>query len=146
MKRILTLAFAIMMAVTVMAADKATVYFKVSPEMSCQNCENRIKTNLRYQKGVKEISTCLCDQIVTVSYDPAKTTPEKIAAAFQKIGYTATTTSAPKHNGNCANGHKDCKHNSKECDGHHNNGHGDCAKAKPACDGKGHRHNCPSKK
>lgn len=138
MKRFLTLAFAMVMAISIMAAEKATVYFKVSPEMSCQNCENRIKTNLRYQKGVKEVNTCLCEQVVTVSYDPTKTTPEKIAASFQKIGYTATTTSAPKHNGNCPNGHKDCKN------GHH--GHGDCDKAKSNCDGHGHHHNCPSKK
>ena len=38
MKRILTLAFSMMMVIAVMAADKATSYFTVAPGMTCQNC------------------------------------------------------------------------------------------------------------
>ena len=41
MKRILTLAFSMMMVIAVMAADKATAYFTVTPGMTCQNCENK---------------------------------------------------------------------------------------------------------
>lgn len=96
MKRFLTLALSLVIAVTVMAADKATAYFTVSPAMTCQNCENKIKSNLRYEKGVKEIATSLSNQVVTVTYDPAKTDASKLIAAFKKIGYTASATQAPK--------------------------------------------------
>ncbi len=92
MKKIITLAFAIFMTLTVMAADKATVSFSVNPSMTCQNCENKIKSNLRFEKGVKDIATSLADQLVTVSYDPARTSPEKLAEALKKIGYTATVS------------------------------------------------------
>ncbi|MCM1349031.1 MAG: heavy-metal-associated domain-containing protein [Firmicutes bacterium] len=132
MKRLFTLTFAIAMAITVMAAEKATAYFTVTPGMSCENCENKIKTNLRYEKGVKEISTSLADQIVTVTYDPAKTNTDKLVESFKKIGYTASTVTAPKGNKhNCAKAH-DCK-NKKEgkC-----SGNGACCKAKAAKDGK----------
>lgn len=115
MKRILTLTFAIVMAISVMAADKATAYFSVLPAMTCQNCENKIKTNLRYEKGVKDITTSLSDQVVTVCYDPVKTSPKKIIAAFGKIGYTATTTSAPKDSSKCSKANGKCEKTGKAC-------------------------------
>lgn len=89
MKRIISFAFAMMIAVAVMAAGKATIYFTLNPQMNCVNCENRVKTALRYEKGVKEINTSLTTQVVTVNYDPAKTNPAKMEAALKKIGYTA---------------------------------------------------------
>lgn len=130
MKRLLTLALSLVIAVTVMAADKATAYFTVSPAMTCQNCENKIKSNLRYEKGVKEITTSLSNQVVTVTYDPAKTDASKLIAAFKKIGYSASATQAPK-TGNDKCTRKSgacCKDNkaSKCC------GKGDCA-SKKAC-------------
>ena len=128
MKRILTLAFSMMMVIAVMAADKATAYFTVTPGMTCQNCENKIKTNLRYEKGVKEIATSLSDQLVTVTYDPAKTSPETLAAAFKKIGYTATaTTPVPKAGCNKAQG---CKKAESGCC---KKAEGGCKKAQGGC-------------
>lgn len=120
MKRIITLSFALMITIAVMAAGKATVYFTLTPQMNCENCENRVKTALRYEKGVKQITTSLTTQVVTVSYDPAKTSPEKMAGALKKIGYTAKASkTAPKvkvdlkpgtcpesKNGKCSHGHK----------------------------------------
>ncbi len=72
------------------AKESVTAEFTVSPKMSCQNCENKIKSNLRFEKGITNIVTSLKDQKVTVTYNPAKTNKEKIVKAFQKIGYTAT--------------------------------------------------------
>lgn len=73
-----------------MNAETKKAVFNVNPQMSCQNCENKIKSNLRYEKGIKNIETSLKDQTVTVTYDDTKTTPEKIEAGFKKIGYTAS--------------------------------------------------------
>ena len=69
---------------------KATVVFTVNPEMHCQNCENKIKTNLRFEKGVSDITTDIKGKTVKIVYDTRKTDPEKLAAAFSKIGYQAT--------------------------------------------------------
>ncbi len=67
-----------------------TVILSVNPPMSCQNCENKIKSNLRFEKGVTNIATSLENQSVTVTFNPDKTDKSKIVTAFKKIGYTAT--------------------------------------------------------
>lgn len=98
MKKILSIISVIILlvvgiAVPVSAKDtkkSETVVFTVNPGMSCQNCENKIKSNLRFEKGVSDIQTSLKDQTVTVTFDPNKTNLEKITAAFKKIGYEAT--------------------------------------------------------
>ena len=38
--------------VSCMAKEIKTVVFKTSPEMHCAICEVRIKSNLRFEKGV----------------------------------------------------------------------------------------------
>lgn len=120
MKRTVILSLALLITVAVMAASKATVYFTLTPQMNCENCENRVKTALRYEKGVKQIATSLATQVVTVTYDPAKTSPEKMEGALKKIGYTAKASKTmPKvkvnpqsgtcpesKNGKCSHGHK----------------------------------------
>ncbi len=92
MKKIIyTIALAALFASSAFAETKEAV-FTVNPKMSCQNCENKIKSNLRFEKGVKKIETSLSDQTVTVTYDDTKTNSEKIIAGFKKVGYTAVAT------------------------------------------------------
>lgn len=70
------------------AADNdTTVCFTVNPPMSCVNCENKIKSNLRFEKGVKEIDASAKDAIVKVKFDKKKTSVDKLNKAFKKIGY-----------------------------------------------------------
>lgn len=93
MKRLLTLALLLMTLTLCMSAketSQATAVFTVSPKMSCQNCENKIKSNLRFEKGIKSIDTSLTEQTVKVVYNPKKTNVESIQKGFAKIGYTAT--------------------------------------------------------
>lgn len=66
------------------------------PQMHCDNCEKKIKGNLRFEKGVKNIETDVNGQRVTITYDAEKTTPAKIIQSFQKFGYTATEIKAEK--------------------------------------------------
>jgi len=87
MKR-MALVFAVMTSVAVvMAKDIRTIVFTTTPQMHCESCENKIKKDLRFEKGVKRIETSVAEQTVKVAYDADKTTPEKIAAGFKKIGY-----------------------------------------------------------
>lgn len=84
------LAVLLMCTVSCMAKEIKTVVFKTSPEMHCANCEEKIKSNLRFEKGVKDIQTNLEDKIVTIRYDAGKTTVEQLIAGFKKIDYVAT--------------------------------------------------------
>lgn len=67
-----------------------TVVFTTNPQMHCENCEKRIKDNLKFVKGIKSIETNVPNQTVTIKYDAEKTTPAKITEAFKKIKYNAT--------------------------------------------------------
>ena len=51
-----------------------TVVFTATPQMHCAACENKIKNNLRFEKGIKSIETSVPDQTVTVKYNADKTT------------------------------------------------------------------------
>lgn len=107
----------LMIAVAIPAGAKSpkateTAVFTVVPQMTCQNCENKIKSNLRFENGVSNIATSLADQTVTVTFDPAKTNSEQLIAAFQKIGYTATCgKAAVAPAGKCG----DCKGHDGAC-------------------------------
>lgn len=92
MKKLIATAFcALVLAGSAMAKEKSdtTVVFTVNPVMTCQNCENKIKTNLRYEKGIKDIQTSLKEQNVKVTFDTKKTNVGNLVKGFSKIGYEA---------------------------------------------------------
>lgn len=51
-----------------------TVVFTTTPQMHCAACENKIKNNLRFEKGIKNIEISVPNQTVTVKYNADKTT------------------------------------------------------------------------
>lgn len=89
MKRYLLILTLALTALVAAAREVKTVVFTTDPQMHCASCENKIKGNLRFERGVKAIETCVDSQTVTVRYDAQKTSPEKLIAALAKIGYTA---------------------------------------------------------
>ena len=64
-----------------------TLCVTTTPQMHCANCENKIKKNIRFVKGVKEIKTSVPEQKVTIVYQKGKSTYEDFVKAFSKIGY-----------------------------------------------------------
>lgn len=93
MKKTLTiLALALTCAVGAFAKEQTRQVetFTVSPAMHCENCEKKIKSNLRFEKGVSKIDIDRSTQSVTITFDPDKTDETKLLKAFKKIGYTAT--------------------------------------------------------
>ena len=76
-------------AISGMAKTIKTAVFTTTPQMHCENCENKIKGNLRFEKGVKKIATDIDRQTVTVTYDADKTTVDNLLKGFTKFGYTA---------------------------------------------------------
>ena len=71
------------------AKDIKTVVLTTNPQMHCNNCENKIKNNIRFEKGIKSIKTDLDKKTVTIEYDADKTTVADIIKGFEKIKYEA---------------------------------------------------------
>lgn len=65
-----------------------TLKVTTTPQMHCSGCENKIKSNIRFVKGVRKIVTSVPDQRVTIIYDNRKSDYKTIEAAFRKIGYS----------------------------------------------------------
>ncbi|WP_373831492.1 heavy-metal-associated domain-containing protein [Bacteroides heparinolyticus] len=87
-KSILTMSL-LVAAMIATAKDIKTVVFTTTPIMHCVTCENKIKGNLRFERGVKKIETNVERQEVTISYDADKTDVERIQKGFEEIGYKA---------------------------------------------------------
>lgn len=83
-----------LLAIGVYAKDIQELVLTTNPPLSCQNCENKIKHNIRHEKGITKIETNIPDQRVVITYDADKTNPEKIAEGFAKIGYTVSKINA----------------------------------------------------
>ena len=89
MKKILLMFTMMMVAMVSFAKDIKTIVFTTTPQMHCAACENKIKSNLRFEKGIKSIETSVSNQTVTEKYNADKTTPEKLQKGFEKFGYKA---------------------------------------------------------
>lgn len=94
MKKLLLMTLMLVIAVMASAKNIQTVIFTTHPQMHCESCEIKIKKNVRFAKGVKDIQTSVEDQKVTITYDADKTTVEKLMKAFKKIGYEVRVTTA----------------------------------------------------
>lgn len=90
MKKIMLIAVAMLMSIATFAKDIKTVVLTTDPIMHCANCENKVKENLKFVAGIKEIVPSAETQSITVTYDADKTSVEKMQASLKKAGYTAT--------------------------------------------------------
>ncbi len=86
MKHIL---IAIMTSLLLLAGGKdlRELVLTPTPQMHCANCENKIKNNMRFEKGVVKIETSVEKQTVVITYNGAKTDAKALQAAMKKIGY-----------------------------------------------------------
>lgn len=87
MKKLLLSGIMALLTVGAYAKEIRTVVVTTDPEIECINCENKIKNELKFTKGVKRIEIDRPAQQVTITYDADKTSVEKLAASFAKIGY-----------------------------------------------------------
>lgn len=109
-KMFMFLCFAMLSIVAVVAKDLKNVTFNV-PQMVCGNCEKKVKDNIRFEKGVKDIKTNLDDHTVTITYDADKTTVENLVNGFKKIKYDVTCKDASAE---CSKT-KECTGNQADC-------------------------------
>ena len=89
MKNILfSLVALLFVTINVAKADDDKVV-KIKTTAVCEMCKARIERTLGLSKGVKESNLDLKDKVVTVIYNPRKTTPEEIRATIVNTGYDA---------------------------------------------------------
>ena len=93
-----TFVVALLSVIVVLAKDIRVVVFKVS-QMHCENCEKKVKNNMRFEKGVKELSTELKDKTVSITYDAETTDGKKLQAGFKKFNYEAEFVKETKQEG-----------------------------------------------
>lgn len=87
MKKSLIAAFMLVITGKTFAATADTLIVTTQPQMHCENCEKKIKSNIRFVKGTKKIETSVDDQKVTIVYDARKAKYDDFVEAFKKIGY-----------------------------------------------------------
>ena len=80
-----TCVVALLSVTAVLAKDIRVVVFKVSQ----MHCEKKVKDNMRFEKGLKDISTEVKTKMVTITYDAEKTNVKKLQAGFNKFSYEA---------------------------------------------------------
>jgi copper chaperone CopZ len=102
MKKMIVFLSIIMMAMFLInpstAQEKKKNYEEVQIQTSaiCGMCEERIETNIAYEKGVKKVELSDETKIVTVGFDPRKTDAGKLRTAISKLGYDADDVLADK--------------------------------------------------
>ena len=62
-----------------------TVTFIV--DLHCENCVKKVRENISFEKGVKDLKVSLADQTVSIKYDDSKTSEQTLKAAIEKLGY-----------------------------------------------------------
>lgn len=82
------LAVILLSGASIMAKDIRTALFKVE-QLHCESCQRKVQGNIKFEKGVKELSTDLKEKTVTIVYDAEKTNVEKLKEGFKKIKFDA---------------------------------------------------------
>lgn len=66
-----------------------TETIKIQTSAQCDMCKHTIEKAMAYEKGVKKSTLDVPSSVLTVEYNPAKTTPDKIRKAVSETGYDA---------------------------------------------------------
>lgn len=74
-------------------AGKTSVV-KIKTSAECDMCKKRIEKEVSLMKGVKKAELDLETKVLTVEYNPKKTSPEKIRKVLSDLGYDADDVKA----------------------------------------------------
>lgn len=89
MKAIL-LVSVIMLTLTMNKANAQDVAeIKIKTSAVCDMCKETIEKYMAFEKGVKKSNLDVGSKILTVTYNPSKTTPDQLRKAVSKSGYDA---------------------------------------------------------
>lgn len=94
MRTAAALALSLLLAFASFAAADRTATFRVEG-MTCDGCASAVEVQLSQTEGVTGYAVSFEDAEARVSYDPERTTPEKIAAAIGLTGFRAFVKPGP---------------------------------------------------
>jgi copper chaperone CopZ len=95
MKSILILLMGMMLGISLHAQSaRKTETIKIKTSAECDACKQRIEDALAYEKGIKSSDLDTASRIITVVYNPDKTSPDKIRKAISAVGYDADEVKA----------------------------------------------------
>lgn len=78
------------------AAEIKTAHFHV--HLHCENCVKKVRENISFEKGVKDLKVSLEDQTVDIKYDASKTSEAKLKTAIEALGYNVSEHGGEAHN------------------------------------------------
>lgn len=91
--KIIQLVFALMFSFSVFAKeDPQTVKLKTSAV--CGMCKRKIEKNLAYETGIQEVNLDVATKVLTVTFDPKKTSLKTIKKIVSDTGYNADEVAA----------------------------------------------------
>lgn len=100
MRLILTIFFSLILAAGSASGNpkKLTVKTKIYCDhcSQCETCGHLFLKVLPFESGIKKVELDEKKMLITVLYNPKKTTPEKIRSAISKLGYDADDVPADK--------------------------------------------------
>ncbi|MCX6241154.1 MAG: heavy metal-associated domain-containing protein [Bacteroidetes bacterium] len=76
--------------------DKKVATIKIKTSAVCDMCKERIEQAMAFEKGVKTAVLDVDTKIVTITYNPSKTTPDDLRKAISKLGYDADNVAKDK--------------------------------------------------
>lgn len=85
----LLLVFATLLAAGAQVAETPSKVQLTISGMHCGSCADGIQAMLKRTEGVLAAEVNYENREAVVEYDPTKTSPEKIVAAVEKLGYKA---------------------------------------------------------
>jgi len=89
MKKLFSLLTMLAISAGAFAAEKSTTCNYDVKGMTCPSCEATLKVRVKKLDGIITVKASNAKSNATVSFDPQKTSSEKIKAAIEKIGYEA---------------------------------------------------------
>ena len=90
MKFISIIILAVLFGEVALAQEKKkTEEVKIKTSAVCDMCKYSLEKTMAYEKGVKTSSLDVVSKVITVTYNPERTTPQKIKKAICLTGYDA---------------------------------------------------------
>jgi copper chaperone CopZ len=79
-----------------MSAQEKSAEVKIKTSAVCEMCKETLEKNLAFEKGIKKSVLDVDSKVITVTYNPQKTSPAAIRNAIAKTGYDADDVPALK--------------------------------------------------
>lgn len=93
MKKIIVLIVAVLFCLPLSYAGKPQKVIKrvvYVTDLDCEHCAEKIRENISFEKGVKDLKVEVDTKKVEVKFDAAKNDTLSLRKAINKLGYSAT--------------------------------------------------------